>query len=156
MHWKIPRSGCTLKLSNSKSSCKVAVLHILLKLRPPIASCRSADESTHAFQLLIPFLTCFTAGNGTAVQICQYSVRGQQKSTRCPSIVYDSFLLTVNLSTVIWSRWSRFWQWQTYEAINWGRILQWKDIHDRDTFEFAMYSHFKKKKLEREAMENGR
>jgi hypothetical protein len=31
LHLKISRLGCRLKLSNSKSCCKVAVLHLLLK-----------------------------------------------------------------------------------------------------------------------------
>jgi hypothetical protein len=57
MHVKITRFGWRLKLSNSKSSCKVAVLHLLLIYRPPIASCRSGDERRCTFQLFIPLLT---------------------------------------------------------------------------------------------------
>jgi hypothetical protein len=58
MHLKISDSGCQLKLSNSKTDCKVAVLHFLLNQSPPIASCCSGDENRRAyFQLSISFLT---------------------------------------------------------------------------------------------------
>jgi hypothetical protein len=53
---KISRLGCRLKFSNSESGCEVAAVHLLNKLRPQIGSCRSADGSTCAFQLFIPFL----------------------------------------------------------------------------------------------------
>jgi hypothetical protein len=43
-------------LANFKSGCKVAVIQ-LLNQRPRIASCQSANKSTRAFQLFIPFLT---------------------------------------------------------------------------------------------------
>jgi hypothetical protein len=54
---KESRLGCRLKLSNSKSGCEVAALHLLLNQRPPITSSRSPDESTFAFHLCIPVLT---------------------------------------------------------------------------------------------------
>ncbi len=55
MYSKISYSGCRLKLFNSKSGYKHAVLHLIiaqLKTR-----WRSADESTCALELLVLFLT---------------------------------------------------------------------------------------------------
>jgi hypothetical protein len=98
MHLKISSLGCRLKLSNSISGCKVAVPHILLNLRPPIASHRLPHERKCAFQLFIPFLTSVSPlETKTAVQDCQTAL-GQLKSTIGTSIVYGQFSLTKSLN----------------------------------------------------------
>ncbi len=58
MHSKISRLGGHLEFSNFKFGCMIAVLHLLLNYRPPIAPfCSSADEIRCAFQFFTPFLT---------------------------------------------------------------------------------------------------
>ncbi len=83
---KISCSGCHLKLSDSKSSCKVAVLHLLLNWRPSIALCLSADESRSAFRLFIPFLTPVSLLETERLFQDCHTARGQLKSTICTSV----------------------------------------------------------------------